>query len=222
MWVGQEKVLKWGPGVAGGGLLAGAQPGWHGRCRPLPSRWQRRAPGSTGRSARRGERPGSLGRRQAGAGADPAGNAPAGRAGTRRLSLPWERGDRGHPRSSPCDGDGTGDPPAATRLPRVPAQVSSLWALPFGLGTWRCRPMPQGPRCSRTQPRNRGDPPSPASHSPSTAALLVSRQRRPSCRVFFLPSTQRHPSNPRPCIYLLAMRSQGWLPGEECTPFCLF
>lgn len=81
--------------------------------------------------------------------------------------------------------------------------------------------MPQRPRCSGTQPENRGNPPTPASHIPSTAALLVSGQQKPLAGLFS-PTHSCHPSNTRPLIYLAAMRSQGWPAVKESTPFFLF
>lgn len=192
----------WGPGGLARELPAG------------PTLWQRQTPGSTGRSSRRGKSPGSLGRRQAGAGAGLAGSTPAGRAGT-RLTCPG----KGAPRAPLALGMAQ-EIPSSRLVTQVPAQVSPLRVQPFGRRTWRCHLMARWPDTVASSPETRGNP-HPASHIPSTAALQVSRQRRPLAGLF-LAFMQFHPSNTCPHAYLVAMHSWDWLPGEECTPFCLF
>lgn len=73
-----------------------------------------------------------------------------------------------------------------------------------------------------SSPETWGNPHS-AFHIPSTAALQVSRQQRPLAgQGFFLHSSSSTLQTHVPSTYLVAMHSWDRLPGEECTPFCLF
>lgn len=157
----------------------------------------------------------SLGPSRAGTGAaghpDPAGSAkhPAARGGAPggvSAQGAWE-GDRLEPAltrretcrlgelahsSAPCPGNGAMGTPGG---PHQWAPLHRGWhtaapgarsgdALPGAALQTGDMEMPPG-----TQPRNRGDPPTPASDIPGSAVLPVSRQQRPLAG-FFLPSTR--------------------------------